>query len=224
MIKRIFVKHFYKHKFMKKCIFDNYFLIDKNTDFEGKNRLSDNTVLLNSKLGYASYVGKQTFLKNTRIGRYTCIAGNVKTIIGTHPLNDFVSIHPAFYSLAKQSGFTYASKNIFNEINFLDDKERISVIIGNDCWICENVSIIEGVTIGDGAVVAAGAIVTKDVEPYAVVAGVPAKVIKKRYSESIIKSLLDFKWWNQDEKWIINNYNLFSDITEFVKFIDRKEV
>ena len=70
--------------------------------------------------------------------------------------------------------------------------------IGNDVWIGLNATILDGVTIGDGAIVAAGAVVTKDVPPYAVVAGVPAKIIKYRFTESQIDFLLKFRWWEKD--------------------------
>ena len=89
--------------------------------------------------------------------------------------------------------------------------------IGNDVWIGLNATILDGVTIGDGAIVAAGAVVTKDVPPYAVVAGVPAKIIKYRFTESQIDFLLKFRWWEKDRKWIQQNYKRFQDIESFIE-------
>ena len=88
--------------------------------------------------------------------------------------------------------------------------------IGNDVWIGLNATILDGVTIGDGAIVAAGAVVTKDVPPYAVVGGVPAKIIKYRFTESQIDFLLKFRWWEKDRKWIQQNYKRFQDIESFI--------
>ena len=92
-----------------------------------------------------------------------------------------------------------------------------SVKIGNDVWIGANVCILPGVNIGDGAVLAAGAIVTKDVLPYVVVGGVPAKIIKYKFSEYIITKLLEIKWWDWDEKSFKENVDYFYDPIKFVE-------
>lgn len=84
------------------------------------------------------------------------------------------------------------------------EKKEEKIIIGNDVWIGKNVTVMGGVTIGDGAVIGTGAIVTKDVPPYAVVAGIPAKVIRMRFSEEVVKALLDIKWWDYGPNILIN--------------------
>ena len=89
-------------------------------------------------------------------------------------------------------------------------------------WIGADVKIIGGIKIGDGAIVAAGALITKDVPPYAVVGGVPARIIRYRYSEDKIKKLLQFKWWNKDLNWIKANADLFSDEESFFNLIDHE--
>ena len=87
--------------------------------------------------------------------------------------------------------------------------------IGNDVWIGHNVIILSGITIGDGAILAAGSIITKDVEPYTIVAGNPAKTIRKRFSENVIIELLDFKWWDLSNEQIDKNKKLFlTDLTK----------
>ena len=96
---------------------------------------------------------------------------------------------------------------MFNEM-----KSPIS--IGNDCWIGQNVFIVGGTRINDGAVVLAGAVVTKDIPPYAIAGGVPAKIIKYRYDEDTIKFLLNLKWWNFPLNWFEKHWNLLCDINE----------
>ena len=194
----------------KSCMFENNVTIDSYDRFEGMNRLTTDVTFLTSSIGYASYVGNRSIIKNTRIGRYSCIATDVMTVAGSHPTSKFVSIHPAFYSTRKQSGFTYVNKDKFSDFNYID--EKFTVIIGNDVWIGSGVKIMEGVTIHDGAVIAAGAIVTKDVPPYAIVGGVPAKIIRYRFDEETIKKLLELRWWEKDQEWIKKHADDFSDV------------
>lgn len=94
--------------------------------------------------------------------------------------------------------------------------------MGNDVWIGSRVMVVGGVTIGDGAVIAAGAVVTKDVPPYAVVGGAPAKVIKYRFSEDIVKFLEELEWWNLPESELKKHIELFQ--TEGVKIGDLKRL
>lgn len=96
------------------------------------------------------------------------------------------------------------------------------VEIGNDVWIGSHVLIMDGVKIGDGAIIAAGAVVTKDVEPYSIVGGVPARHIRYRFSEEQIKKLLQLKWWEKDFGWIKEHYRDFRNINEFIaKYVNQ---
>ncbi len=88
--------------------------------------------------------------------------------------------------------------------------------IGNDVWVGKNAVIMSGVKIGDGAVIGSGAVVTKDVPDYAIVGGVPAKVIKYRFSQEQIKALKEIAWWNWDDKTIAERFDDFLDIDEFI--------
>ena len=195
------------------CLFAKSTTIDSESKFEGENRLSNYSVFLNSFMGYASYVSDHSFIKNTVIGRYTCIANEVMTVAGNHPVS-FASIHPAFYSTAQKLSYVKCQK--FEDFNYLDFQKKISVVIGNDVWIGARVTILEGVKIADGAIVAAGAMVTKDVPPYAIVGGVPAKVIKYRFDDETIRKLLDLKWWNKDQSWIKEHADDFDDVEKLL--------
>ena len=146
-------------------------------------------------VGEHTYFAHSTHIaskKNVFIGKYCSLANGVCIGIGNHPYN-ILTTHP----------FTYMDNDIQlygdmpvakeNRIKIEDVKKTY---IGNDVWIGHNATIISGVKVGDGAIIAAGAVVTKDVEPYAIVGGVPAKVIKYRFPKEIINQLLEVKWWD----------------------------
>lgn len=202
------------------CILSPLCHINSKTKLEGRNKIGKSYVS-NSSVGYASYIGDGCKLSNCQIGRFCSIGSNVKAIIPTHPLSGFVSMHPAFFSLKKQAGFTFVEEQKFNESIYFDEEHKIAVNIGNDVWIGDDVTILGGVNIGDGAAIATGAIVTKDVPPYSVVGGIPAKVIKKRFSEEDIEFLLSFKWWNKNNDWIKAEVNNFEDIKHFRKLSNK---
>lgn len=179
------------------------------TRFEGANVVNENSFFVGS-LGYASYLGSNCHIA-ANIGRYCSIASNVRTVDGNHPTN-WVSTSPLFYSTSKQCGITYVREELYKEKTDL-------VEIGNDVWIGEGSLIMGGVHIGDGAVVAAGAVVTKDVPPYAIVGGVPAKLIRYRFDEDTVIKLINFKWWEKSEIWIKNNLSSFKNINAFLSCI-----
>ncbi len=199
----------------KNVIISNHCNISLNTVFGGKNKICYHTNICNSSIDYGTYIGTNCAITNAKIGKYCSIANGVKTIVSTHPVKDFVSTHPCFFSTRKQAGFTYVNEQKYDEIKYVIPEKQISVLIGNDVWIGENVIILAGVSIGDGAVIGAGAIVTKDIEPYSINVGVPAKKINSRFSDADIDFLLKFKWWDKDEKWLSDNSDLFSDIKKF---------
>lgn len=195
-------------------IFDSISCFDPNTEYEGGNYIHKG-VVFSGAIGYGSYIGIDSKLPNTVIGRYCSISWNVQLIAGQHPTKLFVSTHPAFFSNSKQAGFTYVNKNIFDEYKYVDNQKQFLLKIGNDVWIGANTVLLEGVSIGDGAIIGAGSVVTKDIPPYAIVGGNPAKVIRYRFTEDEIKFLLEFQWWNKDRQWIESHAQLFSNINIF---------
>lgn len=178
--------------------------ISLNSRFEGANKISPYTWFKGS-MGYGSYVGPHCGIE-ANIGRFTSIGHYVRTNRGVHPYTyPYATTCPMFFSTQRQNGSTFATKMMFNEFKEIPT-------IGNDCWIGDNAFLVGGVIIGDGAIVLAGAVVTKDVPPYAIVGGVPAKVLKYRYDEETIRFLLDFKWWNKSVKWLQQNWELLCDV------------
>ncbi len=137
------------------------------------------------------------------IGAFTSIATNTAATLGNHPL-DRVSTHGFFFM--KEFGFVNEPHDLISD----DD-----IFIGHDVWIGRDVTILTGVTIGTGAVVGAGAVVTRDVPPYAVVAGVPAKVLRYRFDEATIQKLLASKWWTWPDDKIRENIGAFLDVASF---------
>jgi len=173
-----------------------------NVKFGIYNTFYSNCYISNSFIGDFVYVGERTQIRNTTIGKFCSIASDVKIGLGMHPTN-FISTFPAFFSTKKQCQFTFAIKNHFEEMG--------SAKIGNDVWIGVNAIIMDNVTIEDGAIIAAGSVVTKDVEPYAIVGGCPARLIRKRFSDDKIEKLLKLKWWNKEYSWLKENYTLLTD-------------
>ncbi|WP_298881817.1 CatB-related O-acetyltransferase [uncultured Polaribacter sp.] len=203
-----------------KIAYTNYKLKKKykTLKLSGKNSINDckfgeynyleNANLSNSELGSFSYIGKDSYVKNTKIGKFTCIGPNVKIGLGEHPTNTFVSVHPVFYSKAKQVGLSFVDKNCFEEYK--------ETSIGHDVWVGANVIIRGGVKIGHGAIIASGAIVTKDILPYEIVGGIPAKVIKSRFEKDEIDALLKSAWWNNDIEWLNKKAQVFRNIKNFI--------
>lgn len=191
--------------------------INKGTKLLGKNFLDRNVYLTNVSLGFGSYIGRNSKASNMRVGKYTSIGCDFRTVLGAHPLNTYVSTHPGFYRKDSIFPASYAKENSFDENVFLDKENGYQIEIGNDVWIGASVLILQGVKIGDGACIGAGSLVTKDVEPYAIYAGVPAKKIKMRFSNEEIDRLQKIRWFDKDEDWIMKHIDEFSDINTFLK-------
>lgn len=166
----------------------------RNCIFGYHNRVYNDSILCNVSLGDYSYVGGNCKIMNSTIGKF-CSIGPSVWIGGlpSHPLN-LKSTFPGFYQ--KNSNYY----GVEPEYEYTESEFR-PVIIGNDVWIGARAMIMDGVTVGDGAVIAAGAVVTKDVPPYAIVGGVPARIIKYRFSEKRIQEMQDSMWWN-DKKYV----------------------
>lgn len=142
-----------------------------------------------SELGDFSYLGEHCCVADAQIGRFTAIANHVRIGAPNHPMDR-----------ASQHRFTYCPEyydaQAERDNGFFAERRADRVIIGNDVWIGHGVIVLPGLKVGDGAVLAAGAVVTKDVPPYTIVGGVPAKVIRARFAADIAAQLQAIAWWN----------------------------
>jgi len=160
--------------------------IDKHSKLKGQNKINAGAIVLRSQIGRFTYVAAARVI-TAEVGSFCSIGPQVMIGLGIHPTN-WLSTHPAFFSTLGQAGSTFAKKNLFTEV--------AKTHIGNDVWIAAGAIIMGGITIGNGAIIAAGAIVTKNVAPYSIVGGVPARLIRFRFKPEVIKQLQDWCWWN----------------------------
>lgn len=178
-----------------------------NCKIDKKAKVENDSYVMDSSFGKYSYCGYNCLILNTDVGSFCSISYDVKIGLGNHPAN-WVSTSPAFYK-----GRDSISKKLAS-LEWSESKKRTR--IGNDVWIGTDVIIMSGVSIGDGAVIGAGSVVTSDVGPYEIVAGSPARVIKKRFSDDLINELLESKWWLLEDNVLKKLSHLFDDPHAFL--------
>jgi len=201
-----FIKIFFlRIKYKNKCLFTSN--IHKSVRL-GKNVIiSDGCIIgRNVVINSNTYVNQFSQILSGTIGKYCSIASFCSIGSNNHPLSWF-STSPKLYSQI----------NLVNERGYHDNK--MAPVIGNDVWIGTHSIILRGVKIGDGAIIAAGSIVTKDVPPFAVVGGVPAKLLKYRFSSEIIAKLLDIEWWNKSKEELLNLKSVIEKKEDFIHYI-----
>lgn len=202
---------------------DDFYVIAAGTGYN-----KDDVIYKGCRIGRYTY-GYEGLLKDypmaKRIGRY-CSINITSRIMNNHPL-DCVSTHPFLDHPKFMDWDEYLERKIIlnkyrkhldnNDYENSPIRNNKSVYIGNDVWIGANVIILPGVKIGDGAVLAAGAVITKDVDDYAVVGGIPARIIKYRFDEETIDRLKAIEWWNWPHEEILKKIELFYSPDEFIK-------
>lgn len=173
----------------------------------------EHVAMYSSHLMRHSYVARNAALVKTSIGKFSSIGPNLVCGYGDHPTG-WISTSPVFYSSKNQTGGAFTDKDCFDEDS--------PVKIGNDVWIGANVVIKNGVTIHDGAIIGAGSFVNKDIPPFAIAVGSPAKVLKHRFDETTIGLLLNTAWWNLPDEKLRNGAAHFrsSDVKTFLAWIE----
>lgn len=189
--------------------------IHRGSYFEGCNKIGHNTIF-DGVIGFGSYIGPNSIFYGT-IGRFTSIGPELHVNLGTHPLQDnFATTSPMFYSTLNQCGSHFCTSQQFKEL-------LPGISIGNDCWIGERVFIAGGVKIGDGAVILSCAAVVKDVPAYAIVGGVPARILRYRYDEDTINKFVRLEWWNKDIAWLQSNWMVFNQKERLLELLEKNE-
>lgn len=164
-----------------------------------KTEIGRRNLLRNTVLGRGSYTGTNAVIKNTTVGKYCSMGWNISIGGGKHSY-DYMALYTDYW-YERTFGVSCAA------LEGRNDPLR-ECFIGNDVWIAAGVNILGGVTVGDGCVIGAGAVVTKDVPPYSVVAGVPGRIIKKRFDDETAELLEQIRWWDWPEEKIVENIAL----------------
>lgn len=173
-------------------------LIDETASVRGSTfgrytEVGPRTAVIESSLDDYSYVVNDCDIIYSRIGKFCSIASHVRLNPGNHPMQR-----------ASQAHFTYRASRYFpgeaDEQAFFDWRRSFPVTLGHDVWVGHGAIIMPGVDIGTGAVIGAGAVVTKNVEPYAIVVGVPGRLVRRRFADDVCEGLLKLRWWEWEHE------------------------
>lgn len=180
-----------------------------NSELGKYTEVSEQAKLLESSLDDYSYVMERADIIHTRIGKFANIASEVRINPGNHPI-EWASQHHFLYRRR-----LYGLSETDNEAFFAWRKHQ-NVIIGHDTWIGHKAVIMPGVSVGNGGVVAAGAVVTRDVPPYTIVAGIPARPLRTRFPKQIWQRLEAICWWDWSHELLRQRLEDFYDIRRFI--------
>jgi phosphonate metabolism protein (transferase hexapeptide repeat family) len=172
--------------------------------------LGENTCLVESDFADYSYTAGNVQIIYSEIGKFCSIANSVRINPGNHPKWRVTQHHMTYrrtqYGLGEQ-----------DDLEFFQWRKDHKCVIGHDVWLGHGVVVMPGVTIGTGAVVGSGAVVTRDIGPYEIAVGVPARVIKKRFDEETIRKILGSEWWNWSREKLESNFSDLLNPEEFIQ-------
>lgn len=175
-------------------------------------KVCSGAILNDVEIGDYSYIGHNTMINNCKIGKFCSIAGHSTIGGSSHPIG-WISTSPVFHDKKNITGKYYGNKSwVFRE----------KTCIGNDVWIGSGVMIKSGVTVGDGAVIGMGSVLTKNIPPYEIWAGNPAKKIKDRFENDIKEKLLNNPWWNGNEQSYVELGQMIDDPARYTLNTERE--
>lgn len=208
-----FIKGFFKNLFNPRI--SNLALVSANVQVDKTAYINRFVKAKHSSIGAHTYVAASTDIDNACIGNFCSIADHCRIGMAGHTIN-CLSTSPIFTIAVNGCHEQWVEKDLFEEAT------HQKVYIGNDVWIGSHVLIRGGVKVGNGAVIGTGAVVVKDVPPYAIVGGVPVKVIRYRFSDEVIAKLQELKWWDMPDEKLKENIEMFQkeniSVEEISKF------
>ena len=179
----------------------------RNSYIDATSKVESGSQFVNSRMDKYSFCGYDCEINNCEIGKFCSIANNVKIGGARHPI-EWVSTSPVFYS---------GRDSVNKKFSTFDRAEDKKTLIGNDVWIGANAIIIQGIRIGNGSVIGAGSIVTKNVGDYEIVAGNPARFIRKRFSEEVVEELINLEWWDWPEEILLDMAQYIKEPIDFIE-------
>jgi phosphonate metabolism protein (transferase hexapeptide repeat family) len=171
--------------------------------------LGSGTFMVETTFGDYSYAAGDVDMIYTEVGKFCSIASHVRVNPGNHPIERVTQHHMTYRR--RQYGFGD------DDADFFAWRRAHKCTIGHDVWLGHGVLVMAGITIGTGAVVGAGAVVTKDLAPYSINVGVPAKPVRQRFSDEVIEKLLKIAWWNWDRVTLAARFNDLLDMPTFLE-------
>lgn len=200
------IRKYFSSKRLLRLLFSKnisrFALIDSKSQISKNSKINRFVKIIKSSIDDYSYVGPSSVLTNCEVGKFCSISNYVLVGPSLHPINH-ISTSPIFYSPQNGTGTQWTHKATYDDF-------PPRTYIANDVWIGLNVIIMGGLKIGNGAIIAANAVVTKDIPPYSIVAGMPAKIIKYRFDDKTIERFENLDWWNYPDDFLKENLEILS--------------